>query len=200
MGGQDSGRRWHYSAKDTTSDMRSIDIRKWHRECLICSYSAFIVSWARSSEPTGSIGVRAQCDRVELTYRHKDSEGDWQDINYPVLLGWTDCNYGGQRPWFICPASSSNNRVAILYGGKTFACRECYQLAYESQRTSPGGRAPLKADRIRDKMDWEPGVLNGTGGKPKGMHWKTFNRMLSQHDHFVDRFLYDLYTHLKMPP
>jgi hypothetical protein len=30
-------------------------------------------------------------------------------------------------------------------------------------------------------MGWEAGILNG-GGKPKGMHWKTYQRLKSRHD------------------
>jgi len=42
-----------------------------------------------------------------------------------------------------------------------------------------------RADRIRDKLGWEPGILNGNGRKPKGMHWNTFERLNAQHDAFV---------------
>ena len=64
--------------------------------------------------------------------------------------------------------------MAILYGGGIFACRHCYRLAYPSQRANWDDRAARRADRIRDKPGWEPGILNGNGWKPKGMHWNTF--------------------------
>ncbi|MGH8579130.1 MAG: hypothetical protein ACREVK_03055 [Gammaproteobacteria bacterium] len=31
----------------------------------------------------------------------------------------------------------------------------------------------------------EPGILNGNGWKPKGMHWRTFERLTAEHDAFV---------------
>jgi hypothetical protein len=30
-----------------------------------------------------------------------------------------------------------------------------------------------------------PGILNGNGRKPKGMHWNTFEQLTAQHDTFV---------------
>jgi len=30
-----------------------------------------------------------------------------------------------------------------------------------------------------------PGILNGNGWKPNGMHWSTFERLTAQHDAFV---------------
>ena len=34
--------------------------------------------------------------------------------------------------------------------------------------------------------------MNGGGGKPKGMHWKTYQRLKSQHDALVKVSLYDI--------
>jgi hypothetical protein len=75
--------------------------------------------------------------------------------------------------------------VAILYGGGIFACRQCYQLAYASSREGPDGRAIRRADRIRSRLGWEPGILNGSGDKPKWMRWSTFNRLTAKHDQLV---------------
>jgi hypothetical protein len=58
-------------------------------------------------------------------------------------------------------------------------------LAYPSQRETYDDRAARRADRIRDKLGWEPGILSGDGLKPKGMHWNTFERLTAQHDSFV---------------
>jgi hypothetical protein len=50
---------------------------------------------------------------------------------YELSVTWTDCHYGGQRPWFLCPRCSA--RVGKLYQrplGITLACRRCQQLTY----------------------------------------------------------------------
>ena len=96
-----------------------------------------------------------------------------------------------KRPWFLCPALGCNRRVAILYGGAIFACRHCYKLAYKSQSETNVNRATRRADKIRDNLKWEPGILNGEGLKPKGMHWRIFERLYNQHQQLVDYALLD---------
>jgi hypothetical protein len=77
--------------------------------------------------------------------------------------------------------------VAILYGGGIFACRRCYRLAYASAREDVSDRAARRADRLRARLGWEPGILNGGGEKPKWMRWRTFERLAAKHDALVGR-------------
>lgn len=184
MGGMGSGRRWYYGANNTTSDYRSLDVRRWQRDGLLTPGRAFGWQWSRDGEVVASIQVRVETGRVYLIYRQR-SGGDWKDENYPVWLDWTPCNLGGQRPWFRCPARGCGRRVAILYGGGIFACRHCYRLAYPSQRETWDDRATRRADRIRARLGWEPGILNGEGLKPKGMHWRTFDKLVAEYDGHV---------------
>ena len=81
--------------------------------------------------------------------------------------------------------------MALLYlgGSGIFASRHCYKLAYAIQRETCDGRAARRADRIRDRLGWEAGILNGEGDKPKGMHWRTFNRQQAEHNDFVNASL-----------
>jgi hypothetical protein len=124
---------------------------------------------------------------VIVIYRHRSGDTDWKDQQYSVRVVCTPCNLGGTRPWFICPAVGCGRRVAILYGDGTFACRQCYQLAYASAREDAGDRAARRADRLRARLGWEPGILNGEGDKPKWMRWRTFDRLTAEHDQFVGR-------------
>ncbi len=50
-------------------------------------------------------------------------------------LVWTPCNFGGFRPWFVCPGEGCGRRVAILYGPGQgqMLCRHCRNLNYASQ-------------------------------------------------------------------
>lgn len=185
MGGPGSGRRWHFGANDTTGDYRSIDVRRWQRDGLLIDGNSFGWQWSRDGEMVASIQVRAAKDCVHLKYRHRSRDDAWKDENYPVRLDWTPCPLGGTRPWFLCPVRGCGRRVAILYGGGIFACRHCYRLAYQSQRETPDDRAARRADRIRAKLGWEPGILNGEGLKPKGMHQRKFARLVAEHDRHV---------------
>lgn len=185
MGGQGSGRYWHYGRKSTVNRYRSIDIRKWHRDKLLIPGSSFVTKWSLDGEIIGSIQVLAAEDNILLNYQYKEP-GESKDMEYFIAIERTACNLGGTRPWFRCPARNCGRRAAILYGGSVFACRRCYQLAYSSQREHSCDRAANNAEKIRKRMKWEPGILNGKELKPKGMHWKTFKRLCVLHDKLVN--------------
>jgi hypothetical protein len=143
----------------------------------------------RDGETVASIQMRAEQDRVVLVYRHRSGGGEWKDKQYPVRIVHTQCNLGGERPWFICPALGCGRRVAILYGGGIFACRHCYQLAYASAREHESDRAARRADKLRARLGWEPGILKGNGSRPKSMRSRTFERLVAEHDAFVRQSL-----------
>lgn len=192
MGGRGSGRRWHYGTAACTEDYRSVDVRRWAREGLLISGRWFGWNWRRGGETVASIHVFPETDHVILSYRHRRADADWKIEEYPVRLSWTPCTFGGQRAWFICPAAGCGRRVAILYGGSIFACRHCYHLVYRSQRESAGDRAARQAEKIRARLGWEAGILNGEGDRPKGMHWDTFARLTALHDVFLTRSLVEI--------
>ncbi len=181
MGGNGSGQYWHFDAKDTTDDYRRLDVRRWQREGCLEPGHWFGWQWARDGETTASIQVRVESGRVILSYQHQRGGGEWKSEEYPVCLDRTPCTYGGARVWFRCPARGCGRRVAILYGGAIFACRHCHRLAYPSQREPPHDRAARRADKIRARLGWEPGILNGPGWrKPKGMHQRTYERLSAE--------------------
>lgn len=151
MGGMGSGRRWHFGARSTINSFRSIDVRRWQRENLLTPGNYFGWSWLTEDEVTGSIRVRVEHSRLRLIYKTKSPGEEWQDKDYPVILDSTECNFGGSRKWFICPARGCGRRVAMLYGGAVFVCRHCNQLAYPSQNEDASDRATRQAERIRRK-------------------------------------------------
>lgn len=193
MGGFGSGR---HGGKSTTGDMHVLDIRKIARAGRLAPGQSFGWQWTCNGAKIASINMRTDTDRVTLDYRARDRGGEWQAMNYPVRLSWTPCTYGGQRAWWLCPAVGCGRRVAVLYGGKVYACRHCHQLAYLTQREQPHDRAGSKADKLRDRLQWEAGILNGNGIKPKGMHWATFERLQAQHDALVNQTMAGAMAHL----
>lgn len=181
------GRRGY--GKECTDDMRRLDIRRLHRDGLLTPGRAFGWNWHRNGETVASINIRSEADRVILTYRARGNGGEWQPMEYPVYLEWTGLHFGGRMPWFLCPARGCGRRVAVLYGGRVFACRHCHQLTYRCTRETDDDRACRRADTLRDRLGWEPGILNGEGCKPKGMHWRTFERLSAAHNVYVARSL-----------
>jgi hypothetical protein len=182
MGGPGSGNRWRYGAKSTTDDYLTLDVRRWAREGVLRPGNRNGWQWTRNGETVASIQMRAEQERVILIYRHRSGGAEWKDEQYPVRIVCTPCHLGGSRAWFLCPAVGCGRRVAILYGGGIFACRHCYQLACASSREDTGARSIRRADRLRARLGWEPGILNGEGGKPKWMRWRTFERLTARHD------------------
>ena len=186
MGGFGSGR---HGGRDCTDDMRALDVRKLQRQRLLKLGHSLTWSWTCNGETTATINLTVAADCVTLNYRQRERCGEWRPMNYPVRLAWTDCNLGGRRAWWLCPAVGCGRRVAVLFGGTVFACRHCHRLAYRSQREADHDRASRRADKLRDRLRWEPGILNGNGLKPKGMHWRTFVRLQGEHDAHVNAAL-----------
>ncbi|MEC4747455.1 hypothetical protein [Methylomicrobium sp. Wu6] len=196
MGGFGSGRKF---GADCTEDCRSIDIRRWQREGYLTPGQYLDWQWLRNGERVAAIGVKVESGQLRLIYSYHRNGDEWESLDYPVRLQTTACNYGGLRYWFTCPAVGCGRRVAVLYlGGKYFACRHCYRLAYKSQRETADDRASRRADKIRDKLGWHRGILNLPGGKPKGMHWKTYYRLFAKHNEHSDRALVGIAAKLGM--
>jgi hypothetical protein len=182
MGGTGSGRRWHDGSKGTAESYRSIDARWMKREGMLTPGAERRITWSRRGEVYASVHISAELGRMVLTHRWKDGGGDWAQESYPVSLTTTPCHLGGKRHWFCCPIPGCGKRVAVIYCRAVFACRTCHQLAFSSQREDEADRSRRKADRIRDRLGWPRGLWNGSHwGKPKGMHWSTYERLRAQH-------------------
>ncbi len=188
MGGRGSGRRSSYGGRPETNDAMPLDIRKIARTGLLIPGRSFGWQWTVNDRPVASIRIRVDRESLVLSYRMK-STGDV--VEQRVQTQTTPCNLGGQRHWLTCPRCSK--RVAVLYApGRYFACRHCGGLGYATQKEGAGDRAATRADKLRKRLGWEAGILNGQGSKPKGMHWKTFLQLKSQHDALVQISLQDM--------
>ena len=111
MGGVGSGNWYRFNKKGTTQECHSVDVRYLHREGLLDSRSWFSLRWSRADREIGSIGAIVEGpetpERVMLTYRHRSGpSGEWEDVRESVSLAWTACNFGGERPWFVCPGAA----------------------------------------------------------------------------------------------
>jgi hypothetical protein len=184
MGGFGSGRPAG-SGRAKVEACRSIDANRLHREgCLkpgrICS-----MQWMRDGETVASINLRAEHDRLHLTYRVRIGGGDWEDINETVRIVRVPCRFGGARPYFVCPGVvngiACGRRVAKLYGpGRYFVCRHCYRLAYASQSEDAQRRSMRRANKTRQRLGGNAGTASPFPPKPKGMWRRTYERLREQ--------------------
>lgn len=192
MGGRGSGRRSSYNGKPETSDCTSLDIRKITRKGLLVPGCSFSWQWTVNGRPVASIRIRIDRESLVLSH-HMKSTGEVVELR--VQTQTTSCHLGGKRHWFTCPRCS--HRVAVLYApGRYFACRQCCGLGYATQKEGAGDRATSRADKLRKKLGWEAGILNGSGGKPKSMHWTTFLRLKIRHDAWAQISLQDMVRQL----
>ena len=107
--------------------------------------------------------------------------GEWEPITQPVRIEHTDCHYGGQRPYFLCPGIVNGRhcrrRVGKLFaGGRYFLCRHCYNMSYSSQSEARYDRMLRRANKLRVALGGEPGTAHFIPFKPKGMWQRTYQR------------------------
>ena len=187
VGGVGSGSWYRFTKKTTIEECRSLDVRRLHREGLLEPGYRFSWTWSRGGREVASIGALVEGhdgpERVVLLFRHRRGLGaDWEDVQQPVKLDWTLCNFGGERPWFICSGVRCGRRVAVLHAaGKYFLCRHCYDLRYESQRENKMYRALHRAQKIRERLRGSANMTEPFPEKPKGMHWQTYERLWWEH-------------------
>jgi len=197
VGGRGSGRRAGYAGRSTTEDSLPLDIRRLRRAGVLAPGRICGWQWTMNDYIRASIQIRADVWQVELTYTYTARQQPAECIRQVVMLEKTPCTLGGRRSWFRCPACA--RRVAVIYGaGRLFACRHCKQLAYGSQGEAADDRAARRADRLRKRLGWEPGILNGPGGRPKGMHWQTYVQLSAEHDALVEVMLHGMAKRLEM--
>lgn len=177
MGGMGSGRHW-WGARGTTEDRWPIDVRKWQRSGALVPGTRWTHTRTLNGEDIGSICTTVYKNSVNLHYRVRDSfyGGEWEHREYFVYLEQTRCNYGGTRPWFLCPMNRCGRRIAVLYlWDGDFACRQCHGLAYESQRESDLDRAARKLRKLNLRLRGWGTIFDGLPPRPKGMHRRTYD-------------------------
>lgn len=187
MGGSGSGRRPD-STRRKTSAVGMLDVRQLKRQGFFRPGQS--MHWtARSNDGTlFSISAPAAQDKLFLAHRWQPEPDCWEAQSYEVELEWMPCHLGGQRPWLRCPISACGRRVACLYlapsGG--YSCRYCQRLVYETQYERSDWRLMTKGNKIRCRLGWGPGILNPAGGRPKYMHWDTYERLRHREGRVMD--------------
>lgn len=100
-------------------------------------------------------------------------------FNQSIQISKTPCHYGGYRYWFIC--SNCKRRVGVLYRQGYFKCRHCLGVNYRTQLQQPQDRLFKRLNALRERLGWYGGIVHGYGEKPKGMHEKTYKRLLGEY-------------------
>ncbi len=176
MGGTGSGRRWSWDKKDTVESCRHIDVRRLQRDGVLKpGYRWNWAWWDYEGNKTSDVSIYSYEDKIRLVYTIDPNTDSAEKIDYCIPISYTDCNYGGSRPWFICPAEGCGRRVAFLYfKDKHFLCRHCHELSYISRQENDYMRLLSKAQKIRVKLGGSGNTSDLFPPKPKHMHRKTY--------------------------
>lgn len=182
MGGFGSGRP---AGRGKVEACRSIDVNRLHREGCLRAGSMASCQWSRDGDKVTPTNMRAEHDRLHLTYRVRIGGGEWEDVNETVRIVRMPCRFGGARPYFVCPGvvngTACCRRVAKLYGpGRYFLCRHCYRLAHSSQSEDAQRRSMRRASKIRQRLGGNAGTASPLPPKPKGMWRRTYERLREQ--------------------
>ena len=110
MGGVGSASWYRFNKKTTADECQSLDVRYLQRNSLLQPRRSFSLRWSQAGRQTGSIRGIVDSSRppksMILLYRHRGGLGaEWEEVRETVPLSWTPCNFGGERPWFICPGA-----------------------------------------------------------------------------------------------
>lgn len=90
--------------------------------------------------------------------------------NVPIEIEWQPLNFGGERPYFVCPVC--NRRCRKLYN---LACYKCRGLKHRTKSLSPRDRAIRKAIlHRRNHGQDEGGIGEPFPDKPPHMKWETY--------------------------
>ena len=186
MGGPGSGKLPSNLSKGLVEDHLVLDVHDLHREWRLEPGECSFRTWWHGHRAILSVRIIALEDALELAYSPGGRGG--KNVRYDVPLDWTACNFGGERPWFLCPGATHgvacDRRVAKLYfKGVYFLCRHCHDLGYASQREALRTAPLRKARDIRWWLGGSEDIRDPFPERPKGMHRATYARL---HDEYLD--------------
>lgn len=163
-----------------TDEMMALDIRQLAREGHLGMERMSWDAWTRRNGMSITLHTHTRHDGLWIEWRTRArGESTWHAFNRLLTLERTTMHLGGERVWWHCPRC--DRRVAMLYGGRELACRHCWGLTYRCRNETREDSASRQANKVRRKLGWPVGILNDIGDRPKGMHQRTYLRLLNEH-------------------
>jgi hypothetical protein len=159
----------------TVEQTRSVDIRDLRKAAYL-------------GPPSGNwLAARNRLFRQGIRLRH------WNDAaisldGQTLAVTWVRWHFSGSRPFFLCRCG---RKVLQLFAprGHSWRCRQCYNLSYASRQVSLRYRLILKGQKVRERLGGDLGVANPFPSKPKGMHWRRYERLRTRHDEALQQCL-----------
>jgi hypothetical protein len=178
MGGFGSG-GWNAKHASPVEHHRRIDAGLMCRRRVFREGYRGRLYWKSDDGESNWIGTAFQDGCLVLDFRYRRNGGEWQPTQQTISILRLPCPKGGETALFLCPRCGKRRKH--LYGaGRLFLCRNCHGLTYSTQRERVCDRAGRRARKLRRKLGAEIGLGAFTGFKPKGMHQRTFDTILTE--------------------
>ena len=180
MGGFGSG-NWQRPRKGHVEEYPRIDIREWYRQFLMLPSLTFRLTLCTNRNADREINVYPWFKHVVITHINQPANANLYSAEEKIEIDFTICNYGGKRPWFVCPVVNCNKRAAILYfANEGFRCRHCAKLAYASQYENGGASALRKLKKLMNKLGAQSDLTFSLPNKPARMHGYRYLTLLHE--------------------
>lgn len=150
-------------------DARRLDIRQMQKAGLFRTPWQGMWWWKNPETlaTTSTISVRTLQNNMEISY----AVGGLL-VHETIDLSHAACGFGGTRVMMLCPGCRQRCSV-MFFGNRTFRCRHCHRLSYESQSESRLGRLAIKRQKILRH-------LGPHGSRRKGMHLDTYRQQFEK--------------------
>lgn len=181
MGGQGSGNRYRYRQKAHLEQQLRIDIRYLKKNQML-KPGSYTLAWScRDEETSARASLIIYRQKMIVACKWTDGEtGEPHKMDRLIMLSESPCRYGGSRKWFICPRCGHRMAVLMLTPPDV-GCRLCLGLSYTSQSENISYRGIRRMNKIANRLGSDE-FFGGMPLRPKGMHWKTYNRLIEKHD------------------
>ena len=166
MGGLGSGRT---PQNRLSTSYQQLTVRALERAGGLALGSITTWNWLVQGQIVTFARICAEEEGLRVLYSWWCASDGWVRSNWFLRIERSDCHYGGQRPWLVCPTPGCGRRMFVIYGDRHIACRICRRFSYPSQRVAPQDRALYRAQSIRMKLGGAPDISLPFPERPVGM-------------------------------
>lgn len=107
MGGLGSGRGYVKPVKKTVGQYASISTTELRTHGVFTAKEKEPVKWSQKPDQGRLPQVAAYTvgDKAVIVAVYHDDQNKLRTAEAVITLCWTECHFGGKRPWFLCPVS-----------------------------------------------------------------------------------------------